>query len=64
MIIIEFDISWPWSNFGKFRSTMSGKKYIRIWLGIIAITYTQFSQRELYDYVSEGNTIWTTEENQ
>ena len=56
MIIIEWGP--PWVKPGKAISTIGGKKYKRFWFWFIAITWTQFNQKEMHDYIAEGNTTW------
>ena len=55
MIILEADLRW--GGFGRFRSTVGGKRYRRWWFGFLAVTYFAGDQKEFGDAIRSG-TEW------
>ena len=56
MLIIELDKKYH--KFGKWKSHIQGKLYLRIILGWIAITYTEIHQKEMYRLIRNKDVFW------
>jgi len=56
MIIVEFGKKYQ--GCGKYRSIVGGRKFYRIWLGWIALAWTQFDLKELCKYAAGDNIVW------
>lgn len=56
MLILELDTKFH--KAGRHIETVGGKKFIRLWFGFMAITWTEFDLKTLHDYIAAGNTLW------